>query len=812
MDRQTPPSAWWLRTRRLRLTLVVCGVALAGLCVYCGARRAPEPPPTSLPRVAPLSLASAPHAAAPLPPLSLDDFRPLLATPELAPVASALELGNAGTASAELTAVLAANPPPAAARFRYDFLLARLLEQSGQFAAAQASYERAAAVPSPLAPYARLGSARAALGLGHATDALARLTPPLTQAVALRAAWPVIAEAAQASGDRARAIAGYRSWLRTLDAGSDHAEVALHFASLALEPSTSTERGAELLDALRLVRHVQVEALSQKRLVDSAKASEARLVAAIQDAHTAGLDRPSRDELLERARALLDGHDLDEAEHTLEELAKSLPEAEKWGQTGCDDEFVRGRVQAARRAYAQAGDTFEAVVEHCSDADLRARAQFAAGKAASSDGQSMLAAQRFALLESTAPRHSLADDARLYQALAYLDLGVEARFTELLNSIADDYPDGDMVVEGTFRLALRRFDKGDFQGAAHTLERVLSHPQSVSARAPDFAGRERYFHARALEALAEHERAKSEYQALIKDLPFSYYMLSAYTRLVAADPELARAALTQALESVPGEPVVITQRPEFSGPDFERALELFGVGDLDNGARELDALGLGDERARPELLWGLSLVYARAGAIKLSHAAARRALGASPEHWPAGDWLNAWQLAYPEPYREVVQREAKRTALEPSLIYAIMREESAFDPSAHSGADAYGLMQLILPTAKTAARPLGLPHDRAALERPSVNIALGSSVLAKYCRAFEGTPLLGIAAYNAGPGNPRRWLASRPTTDFDLWVELIPYVETRRYIKRVLSSRAAYAFLYQREAFESIATLPMRVQ
>ena len=85
----------------------------------------------------------------------------------------------------------------------------------------------------------------------------------------------------------------------------------------------------------------------------------------------------------------------------------------------------------------------------------------------------MLAIKRFAALEQEAPKNSLADDARLYGALAYLELGVEARFTELLSALPDDYPDGDMVPEGSFRLALRRLDKQDFQGAARVLERVL---------------------------------------------------------------------------------------------------------------------------------------------------------------------------------------------------------------------------------------------------------------------------------------------------------------------------------------------------
>jgi soluble lytic murein transglycosylase len=514
---------------------------------------------------------------------------------------------------------------------------------------------------------------------------------------------------------------------------------------------------------------------------------------------------------LDHVHALLDARHFDEAEQAATDALALLPEPEHKTSVGCELQFSLGKALSARRNYSRAGDAIEALLAECSDPDLRARAEFMAGKAAASEGQHMLAVKRFAALEQEAPKNSLADDARLYGALSYLELGVEARFTELLSSLPDDYPDGDMVVEGTFRLALRRLDKQDWAGAARVLERVLDNKFSTTARAADFAGRERYFHARALAATGENERALAEYEALVKDLPLSYYMLCAYSALAQVDAARAQTTLAAALAAVSSGPVVVTNRPEFSGSGFARALELFGVGDLEDGARELDALGLADS-SRPELLWGLSKLYAEAGSVKLSHAAARRALSASPSSWPADAWVDAWKLAYPAPYHDIVEREAKRTTLSPALIYAIMREESAFDPDAESPADAYGLMQLIVPTAKTMARPLGLPFDRNSLKRPSVNVALGASVLAKYAGAFPENQLLSIPAYNAGPLNPRRWLRERPNADFDIWVELIPYVETRRYVKRVLSSRAAYAFLYKREDFEGFATLPAKVQ
>jgi soluble lytic murein transglycosylase len=158
-----------------------------------------------------------------------------------------------------------------------------------------------------------------------------------------------------------------------------------------------------------------------------------------------------------------------------------------------------------------------------------------------------------------------------------------------------------------------------------------------------------------------------------------------------------------------------------------------------------------------------------------------------------------------------VQAEARSSGVDPALVYAVMREESAFDPDAVSSANAYGLMQLIVPTAQTLARRDNLLVSPAALRRPKLNVTLGCRMLAELSTRFDVNPLLAIPGYNAGPGRPARWLKERPSTEFDLWVELVPFPETRRYTKRVLSSRAVYAFLYEREMAESRLLLPLNV-
>jgi soluble lytic murein transglycosylase len=810
MDRQPLLTAAQLMGARATLRVIL---PLASLLIGCEARQEPEGRVAKAPpfRIAP-AVASAPvnvRSAS----FSLTDFRPLLTIPELSPVAAALEAGTPAVAARELASSVEKAPPTPAERFRYDFLLARLHEQAGEFAPALVAYGRVSQGASSLVGYARIGEARALLALGRAKDVAARTATVSDSEPVARLKWPVVAEAARLLGDRSACIQAYEHVVQALPAGSERAEGELRLATVLLDApaAAETERSTQILEALSLSRRIQNEPNVQRGTLQSAQALETRALGLLPEPLRTQHQNRDLAEQLERVRALTDARRFKEAEQAAQQSLAAISEPERASPVACEIQFLSGKALSSTRAYAKAGESYEALLGQCKDPELRARAQFMAGKAAASDGQHMLAIKRFAALEQDAPKNSLADDARLYGALSYLELGVEARFTELLSTMPDDYPDGDMVPEGSFRLALRRLDKQDYQGAARVLERVLANKFSVTARAADFAGRERYFHARALAASGDAERALGEYESLIRDLPLSYYMLSAYSALHAVDAERARSVMASALAAVPSGPVVVTQRPEFSGAGFSRALELFGVGDLENGARELDALGLADS-SRPELLWGLSKLYAEAGSIKLSHAAARRALSAAPSTWPADAWIDAWKLAYPAPFQQIVQREAKRTGQNSALIYAIMREESAFDPDAESLADAYGLMQLIVPTAKSVARPLGLPADRVSLKRPSVNIALGTGELARLANAFPENPLLAIPAYNAGPGNPRRWLRERPNADFDLWVELIPYVETRRYVKRVLSSRATYAFLYQREDFESFAVLPAKVQ
>jgi soluble lytic murein transglycosylase len=150
-------------------------------------------------------------------------------------------------------------------------------------------------------------------------------------------------------------------------------------------------------------------------------------------------------------------------------------------------------------------------------------------------------------------------------------------------------------------------------------------------------------------------------------------------------------------------------------------------------------------------------------------------------------------ILYPRGHMETVAAEAERYGLDPYFILSLIRVESHFDPLAVSPAGAQGLMQIMPSTGKEIGEQLGLStHQAASPFQPQWSIRLGSYYLWRQLEDFDWRPEMALAAYNAGPGNVRRWLRRLGTVDPELFVELIDFTETRGFIKRVLTTQAHY--------------------
>jgi soluble lytic murein transglycosylase len=227
------------------------------------------------------------------------------------------------------------------------------------------------------------------------------------------------------------------------------------------------------------------------------------------------------------------------------------------------------------------------------------------------------------------------------------------------------------------------------------------------------------------------------------------------------------------------------------------------MGQGGDARRELARLGLATSAEKhtgiraaedEDLLWITAILLDRGGSWAASHSIPRYGLTRYRLDYPQALGEAKWKIAYPRAFPALVAKNAKANALPEWLQLAIMREESAFAPRTESFANAIGLTQMIIKTAKRFAN--GATVTRDLLLDPAKNVEIGSRFLGFLWKHFNSVPPLTIAGYNAGEAAVEKWLGERGHLAMDEFMETIPYDETRNYTKRVLASYFAYAWLY----------------
>jgi soluble lytic murein transglycosylase len=711
----------------------------------------------------------------------------------------------------------------------WSYASGRLHLAAGEAAEAAAAFDRAAApgddgrAACVLAPYASLRAAQAYARAGHFDDAIARVRAAGDDIAAHDERQLALFDALVGKGDRAAAVPVARALL----AASPHCvrwtELAstLAFALLDGVDGPAAPHAREALD------------LATRVLVEAPGAADRNDVATLRARASALLAIPvpplAAPERVRQAQAWLDANQPKRALDAANALLAAIPASTTdRREESCKAAVVRAQAMAHGKADATA-DAWGVAIARCDaggavkadgtpprtgawskaedDSEL-VTALYYGGKASASAHRAAEALSRFDRVEQLFPKHRFADDARMRSAALALDAGDEAKYVALLSSVPDTYPDGDMRGEALFRVALLKLTHRDLDGARGVLDKLLAIDAGDHAWAT--AGRAAYFRARVSELAGDAADAKARYGALYPEQPLAFYMLLAHARLSALDAKLARTSLDAAVAREPAGAFLTREHPELGTAGFDRFARLLEAGDFDAARREASAAGLVAEGADAEVVWTVASLYDRAGAPDLGHSFARSRLLDYRAHWPAGRWRLAWEAAYPRPWEAVVSHESESAKIPAPLTWAIMREESAFNPDAHSPANAIGLMQLLGGTAQIVARGTTLPADEPSLYRPDVSIALGARLLSSLRGSFPANPSLAIAAYNGGAGAVRRWLSDRGGDDFDVFVERIPFDETRGYIKRVLSSEAAYAYLYAPNTLAELLALPTR--
>jgi len=287
------------------------------------------------------------------------------------------------------------------------------------------------------------------------------------------------------------------------------------------------------------------------------------------------------------------------------------------------------------------------------------------------------------------------------------------------------------------------------------------------------SARWRYWEARAAEVAGDEARARALYEAVLPTDNW-FAVLSAARLGQPFEPHHRPAGLDAALaESVGQLPALLRAREWFALGRVPLAQSEWNAG--------YEALDAPSRRA------ALLLPYRWGWHFQAIAGAAQQGL------------FDDYELLYPTPFDAQVEEAARRSGMTRSLVYAVMRQESLYQDWAVSSAGAVGLMQLLPSTAKITARRAGLPQpSRTSLLDPRVNLPLGAATLAELVDRFDGQLLLALAGYNAGPGAVRRWLPSRHL-DADVWVENIPFNETRGYVQRIMWHRVVFQWLRDRK-------------
>jgi len=513
------------------------------------------------------------------------------------------------------------------------------------------------------------------------------------------------------------------------------------------------------------------------------------------------------------------------------------------------DDFQRGLVDYHNGAYQPAIDAFRRYIQADPHGHSGA-AHYYAGLAYKAIDSYELARREFDLLIDTHPEDELRDQAWLEKAAVLADLGDDDGAVQVYQTFVRLYPQHELAGEFLWRRAQLAESQERYDEAARAyLDLQRRYPQWERADAALIQAGLCYYRR------AEDQKAASAWRKLLADYAQSewrskalFWLGKAYLRLgrtEEAKRSLAEATAASAHDyhalrarelgrvldgdasppfvganillatdqpaeqkeaeawldswaNVPGEGGE-PRDPDFDiarAPRFRRGQELLAVGLRQGALDEFEALReeLTDE---PLALYQLALACRSMGLYRSSIRCVQRIVHLSPVESVLEGPLFLQRLAYPLYFEDLVIAEAQANALDPLLLFALIRQESLFEPYVASWAGARGLTQIVPTTGEWIAPRLGWPeYHPDDLDKPYVNVKFGAWYLAYQIQDF-GNVFAALAAYNAGPGNAIRWLSAENDSDDDLFVEGITFAESQLYVKRLYEYYFAYSTLYR---------------
>jgi soluble lytic murein transglycosylase len=373
-----------------------------------------------------------------------------------------------------------------------------------------------------------------------------------------------------------------------------------------------------------------------------------------------------------------------------------------------------------------------------------------------------------------------------------------ARAIELYQRLAHDFPAYEQAESSLWRAGWLQYCQRRYQAATTPW-------QSFEQRFPrsSLLPQVLYWQARVAQQEGQQDTALRLYQRIITDYPASYYTTQGQASLQMAG---VRSALVTD-KALPTTPVLLQESallPEQSRGQLSKAhFHLVRVQELQQ-LQMYQSAGQEIRRLAPLLPSTPAAQYLLASLYvnNQQHTAAFRTLNSVIETLSSAEVRGLprdfWAMLYPQAFWPEVSQLSQTRNLNPYLILSMIRQESAFNPTAISSAGARGLMQLMPATAQELLTKLKLPQAAASrLHDPQLSITLGTHYFAGLMQRYQGNVVLALAGYNAGPARASRWREQWPGVPTDEFVERIPLDETRTYVKLILRNLMMYERLYR---------------
>lgn len=354
------------------------------------------------------------------------------------------------------------------------------------------------------------------------------------------------------------------------------------------------------------------------------------------------------------------------------------------------------------------------------------------------------------------------------------------------------------VVQAQFDLAWQAHEARNFSESAKLLTEHLAYYVDKNN---DNRGRAGYWAARDSERAGKLAEARALYQAVLGRYDANWYGYLAKQRLNAISQNAPQQ--TFAPDSVVGLAIAnlqtVTVAEETAGPAedarIEKAAQLNNVG-LDDWALEELARAAEAGPNSPKVNLAIAQIYRYQEDNVRGLNVLKKSFPDYSQMKPEEMTQAQWDVFYPLAYWDIIVQESRARNLDPYQVAGLIRQETVFDPRARSAARAYGLMQVLVPTATLTAKKYGVERSISAdaLFEPRLNIQLGTAYLRDQIDKFGRIEYV-AAAYNAGPARAVNWRTSLPL-EIDEWAEAVPFKETRGYVQGVVRNRLQYERLY----------------